>query len=545
MMKMAKWLHGLVASSVFCWSATAGLVGHWNFSEGVGTVVHDSSGQGNDGTLINPQPDTWTNGINGGGVYFSGTTGAGATYVSIPDAPSLSLTSAISFAAWIRCDDINRDAPILDKEGEGKLSYWFGTFGVGQAGNFGTLFSVDGIQPWTMQDRNQGVVSQGLWEHVASTWDGTTIRHYLNGVLLPQTTPFAGPIHVSDAALIIGANVPYNNTAFKGIIADARLYDQALSLSEIQALVGTTPQLVGHWSFDEGSGTNIADSSGFGNNGVLINPKTNTWTAGKAGGALYFPGVVGDGATYVKIPDASSLRIAAQISFAAWVRCDDITRDAPILAKEGDGKLSYWFGAEGTSTTGNFGVLLSSNGNQPWTTYDRNQGSIPQGKWIHLASTWDGTTIRHYVDGELLPETALFAGPIHYSDAFLAIGVNSLYNFAANHAAFQGAIDDVYLYNYALSMSEIQALYLASVFKIRSIALEAQNVRLTWECLGGHRYVVQTNATGLSGGITSVFGDLSQPLVIPAEFGGGITNWQHVGGATNARSLFYRLKMLP
>jgi hypothetical protein len=85
--------------------------------EGSGTVISDASGQGNHGALVNAKANTWTNGYSGGGLYFDGTTGAGSTYVTIPDAPSLHINNAISFAAWVRCDDINRDAPILDKEG--------------------------------------------------------------------------------------------------------------------------------------------------------------------------------------------------------------------------------------------------------------------------------------------------------------------------------------------------------------------------------------------------------------------------------------------
>ena len=106
--------------------AAGSLVGNWQFEEGSGLTVSDSSGQGNHGTLVNAKANTWTNGHSGGGLYFDGTTGAGTTYVTIPDAVSLHITNAVSFAAWVRCDDTGRDAPILDKEGPGKFAYWFG-----------------------------------------------------------------------------------------------------------------------------------------------------------------------------------------------------------------------------------------------------------------------------------------------------------------------------------------------------------------------------------------------------------------------------------
>ncbi len=521
--------------------AMGSLVGHWTFEEGGGLSVLDSSGQGNHGTLVNARANTWTNGQSGGGLYFDGTTGAGATYVTIPDAASLRLNNAFTFAAWARCDDTGRDAPIVDKEGEGKLSYWFGTYG---AAHFGVLLDTDGNQPWSLYDRDQGVICQGVWVHLASTWDGATIRHYLNGVQLPETTAFSGPIHMSDASLIFGANVPYNNTAFKGSIDDVRLYNQALSSEEIGALAGLTPKLVGYWSFDEGSGTNLWDSSGMANHGTLINPQTNNWTSGMRGSALYFGGVVGLDSTYVAIPDAPSLRIAGDISIAAWVRCDDISRDAPILAKEGDGHLSYWFGAFGQSSEGaspgNFGMLLDADGNQPWTMYGRHQGSIPQGQWVHLASVRSGSTVHHYLNGEPLASTTTFEGPIYVADAFVAIGVNSLYNFAANHTAFLGAIDEVRLYNYALSAEAIRALYATLAFKLTSVSREGADLRLTWSCAPGRSYVVQTNAVAGAG-----FADLTAAITTPADFAGPTTNYLHRGVLTNATALFYRIKLLP
>ncbi len=478
----AKAIVMLIAVSAWILPASGSLVGHWTFDDGGGTNVADSSGLANHGTLVNAKAGTWTNGVSGGALYFDGTTGAGSTYVTIPDAASLDLTNAISFAAWVRNEDVVRDGPILDKEGNGQLAYWFGAFG---PTCFGVLLDTDGNQPWTVYDRDQGVVPQGLWVHLASTWDGTTIRHYLNGVLLAETASFTGPIHASTAALIIGANVPYNTTAFKGALDDLQLYNHALSPDEVQALVGTPKLMVGYWPFDEGGGTNIWDHSSQTNHGTLINLRTNTWTAGIRGSALYFPGIVGEDSTYVSIADAPLLRIVGDISFAAWVRCDDITRDAPILAKEGDGHLSYWFGAYGLNNEGagpgNFGMLLDPDGNQPWTMYDRDQGALPEGQWVHLASVREGTTVRHYLNGQSLGDTGgSFTGAIHISDAFLAIGVNSLYNFSSRHTAFLGAVDEVHLYNYALTPAEVAALYASVAAPTLHIELQTNTVVVSW-----------------------------------------------------------------
>ncbi len=220
-----------------------------------------------------------------------------------------------------------------------------------------------------------------------------------------------------------------------------------------------TAGLAGYWNFNEGAGTVVSDLSGLGNNGTLVNGGS-AWVSGHFGGALYFPGVTGTGSTRVEIPNAASLQLTSAITIAAWVRVDNINSDAPILAKEGDAKLSYWFGAYGPGGAGHFGMLLDADGNQPWTADHRNEGSITAGTWVHLAATWDGTTMINYINGTAVASGLAFSGPINVSTAFLAIGVNSGYydNSFGNATAFTGAIDDLYLYNRALSALEINQL---------------------------------------------------------------------------------------
>ncbi|MSU64635.1 MAG: LamG domain-containing protein [Opitutus sp.] len=186
--------------------------------------------------------------------------------------------------------------------------------------------------------------------------------------------------------------------------------------------------------------------------------------SGHFGNGLYFPGVTGSGSTRVEIPNSASLQITSAVTFAAWVRVDDIGRDAPILAKEGPGGiLSYWFGTFGLNTEGaspgNFGMLLDVDGNQGWEAYDRNQGSITAGTPVHLTSTWNGSQISHYLNGTFAGGGAAFASTVHASTAQLVIGANSEYNTTA----FSGIIDELYLYNRALSVGEIQQLMAAPI----------------------------------------------------------------------------------
>jgi hypothetical protein len=255
--------------------------------------------------------------------------------------------------------------------------------------------------------------------------------------------------------------------------------------------------MVGYWAFNEGAGTNIADLSGSGNNGTIVNIKTNTWTTGISGSALYFDGTTGANSTYVKVPDSASLRITSAISFAAWVRLDNTNRDAPIIDKEApSGAQCYWFGARGTSantydtaSAGNFGALLNLNGNtgtDGWSLWGRNKGKLVQGNWVHLAVTWDGATVRYYTNGVQLPNTVAFSGTLNVSSAFLAIGENSIWN----STAFQGVIDEARLYNNALTGSEVAALATAPNANL-TIQPIVPAVKVTWPTLTNMNYQPQ------------------------------------------------------
>lgn len=249
--RLALFLTGVL----FANSTEAALVGYWSFNEGAGTNITDLSGSGNDGTIVNLRTNTWTTGINGSALYFDGTTGSGSTYVKIQDSPSLRITSAISFAAWVRLDNTNSDCPIIDKEAPSGLQcYWFGARGssansydTASPGNFGILLNRSGntgTAGWSLWGRNKGKLIQGKWVHLAATWDGTTVRYYTNGTQLSTTVAFSGTLNVSSAFLSIGENAVWNSTAFQGVIDEARLYNTALSGSEVAALAKAPNALV-------------------------------------------------------------------------------------------------------------------------------------------------------------------------------------------------------------------------------------------------------------------------------------------------------------
>lgn len=227
---LVMWVCGFVLGTTG--KSEAALVGRYSFDEGKGTAIHDSSGRNNNGALINERSDTWTSGHTGWGLYFPGVTGSGSTYVYLGNPPDFQLSNALTFTAWVYCTEPGRDAPILAKEGNSGLSYWFGVFYYG----FGILLDKTSWYPWDLDWRSTGFLSgsEPSWHHLASTWDGTTAKLYVDGNLVNWTS-FSGPLYNTTEPLTIGINSSFNFTAFKGILDEIHIYNKALTDSEILA----------------------------------------------------------------------------------------------------------------------------------------------------------------------------------------------------------------------------------------------------------------------------------------------------------------------
>jgi hypothetical protein len=200
--------------------------------------------------------------------------------------------------------------------------------------------------------------------------------------------------------------------------------------------------LVAAYSFNEGSGATLGDSSGAGNSGVIAGA---TWTSGgKYGGALSFDGVN----DWVTVPDSDSLDLTTGLTLEAWVK-PSATKDWPtVIQKENAPNLAYSLYANSDAGLGN------KPSAHLWIAgSDRNirgGGTLPVGTWSHVAMTYDGATLRLFVNA-LQVAALVQSGPITTSTGALRIGGNSLF---ANEF-FKGLIDEVRIYNRALGPGEL------------------------------------------------------------------------------------------
>jgi hypothetical protein len=201
-----------------------------------------------------------------------------------------------------------------------------------------------------------------------------------------------------------------------------------------------TPGLIAAYGFQEGSGTTTADVAGLGHTGTLAGA---AWTtAGKNGNALSFDGINDS----VSVADAADLDLTAGMTLEAWVRPIALTDWNTVVMKEGSATtLAYALYANDGAP---FPALTVRIGSQDRSA--TGSAPLPLNTWTHLAATYDGSILRLYVNG-IQVGLLVQSGNMIVSTRTLRIGGNTVWG-----EYFNGTIDDVRIYNRALTEAEIQ-----------------------------------------------------------------------------------------
>ena len=213
--------------------------------------------------------------------------------------------------------------------------------------------------------------------------------------------------------------------------------------ANVQAQSSSDEGLVAEWRFDEGSGNVVKDSSGNGNDGVIHGA---TWTVGKVGSALRFDGKD----DYVEVADDSSLDITDAITIEAWVKPYQLDGYDNIVTKDlANDDRNYHF------TTGGDELWFVFTGG---STHATTSANLAVDTWYHVVLTFSDTNnlIKIYVDG--IPKTLNTGGTetATASTNTAPLQIGHAYWDSKNKYPFNGIIDEVRIYNRALTADEIK-----------------------------------------------------------------------------------------
>ncbi|MBD3184031.1 T9SS type A sorting domain-containing protein [Candidatus Poribacteria bacterium] len=446
-----------------------GMVSYWKFDDTSGTTAEDSA-DSNPGTV---RGAAWTTGISNGALQFDGVDDA----VIVPDANNLDVTTHFTLEAWINPAGTGKDSSgsaIISKIG-------------GAAGNNGYQLGIsqDNTQiflnfnaPGETWYGNHFFVDQTIpvnqWSYIVGTYDNADLKIYFNGVLVGSKSLGAKSVVNSSANVMISGD-DNNHVYFYGMIDEAVIRNVALTQQEIQqrytAMKGgntAAAGLVSHWRFDEGQGTDAMDSED-GNHGKVVSPLSigSPWKdEGKFNAAFD-----GHDYNYVKVSHSDNLDLTDAFTMEAWIY-PDILRlsDGPIISKrvarlddpgwesgyellvsEDLSQVIMSFYDAGEPSTE---IKLVVDMKQLFAEGKINGESLPYWAWSHIAATYDSNTgyLRIYVNGALFGVKDVGLMKVAKSDSDLWIGGN-------NKKYFQGRIDEVKIYNVALSAAEIENNY--------------------------------------------------------------------------------------
>jgi len=424
-----------------------GLVGWWKFNGN----AKDNTPYANNGTVTGATLTADRKGQANKAYSFDGS----SNYIDAGNNSVLNIVNDISIEVWEKRNVIGTWQALVDRRDIGSgnsinyLLVWtndnkilFNYREIGTQAN----------QIWATTDS----FTDTAWHNIVLTYTfgvGTSIKVYVDGQL--KAGSWAGsngnavPVNVSNSYLNVGKTVN-NYYYFNGSIDDVHIYNRVLSATEITDLYeeydpgivvsDLQKGLVARWKMDG----NAKDATPYSNNGTVTGATLTTDRKGQANKAYSF-----SGSNYMITP---SLMNYDTVTVAAWVNTgSNDTGEREIICNFESAGYGLF------QTSNKLGFQADISGYK--AVLADNSPTI--GTWYYVVGTYDNSTIKLYINGVLQTAQTSVSGPIVDSTMAMTIGANPSgtppgTTFGSD---WIGSLDDVRIYNRALSPTEITALY--------------------------------------------------------------------------------------
>jgi len=405
---------------------------HLKLDEASGSTAADSSSYARDGTVVGN--GSWTPAVRHRGLSFNGN---GKVEIDgLLEGPT-----SFSIAAWTKIN--SHDSSGTEIASLGDCAYLRVTPGALIVGFYNG-------SSYTVLSYSTALAGNG-WRHLAATFDDASdsLRLFVDGVQVASSTTTASASYAGlGTKTTIGAHGNGDSSFdMDGMVDDVRVYNRAITAAEVHWLHGFT----GHWKLDEVSGTAAADSTGTGNTGaysgayVLAKPGIHQTSVGFGAGTN----------DRLDLPRAA-LSGATSATTAFWLKTTHTGSQAILSGAKASSDNEYLvFFESATKFAAHFHNVAST-----WTI-----SSIADGKWHHYALVTQGetNTTTLYRDGVSLGAKSAGPGatPFTIDSGGLIVGQeqdNVGGGFASNQRLI-GDLDDLRLYNRALTAAEVVDLY--------------------------------------------------------------------------------------
>ena len=413
-------------------------------------------GEGDAQDALGNNPGT----LMGGAGFAPGAVGQGFLldgvndYIRVPDSASLHFSNALTLEMWFKREDASSYGALIDKRD------W-------STCNFGLVMSPDwGFQLYYntgsgFQISFSSVPAPGVFHHFAGTFRQVDAGHvelktYIDGQLTrTDTLPGSLANTFNGTALAIGTARDGADGFFRGVIDEVAIYNYALSAVQVNSNYSNVtlpppppPPVVN--TNNTGGLVSLWHGEGDAQDALGNNPGT------LMGGAGFAPGAVGQGFLldgvndYIRVPDSASLHFSNALTLEMWFKREDASSYGALIDKRD------W-------STCNFGLVMSPDwGFQLY--YNTGSGfqisfsSVPApGVFHHFAGTFRQVDAGHvelktYIDGQLT-RTDTLPGSLANTFNGTALAIGTARDGADGF--FRGVIDEVAVYNYALSAAQV------------------------------------------------------------------------------------------
>ncbi len=474
------------------WQNMSGNVGLWHMNELSG-AISDTSGQGNNGTnngATYSQPGKLKTSMS-----FDGTN----DYVDLGNDTSLQLTNNFAISIWVKPTDLTGDSEYI----LGKLK----SSGIGNdysliweyAANQIEFYAVGytGTNPRT----GSGMTLLNGWNHVVYSYDGTKWEGYVNGVnVFSETRSFT--LDTGTGNLLFST---YNGSSnfFNGDLDEVAIFNRALSASEIENIYEKqSPTYLGTYTSDikdvSGDSTwnsiawaperpvgkelpdNSAIETAYTSGNANMTGNVGLWHMNETSGAIVDSSGQGNNGTYNGALYSQSGKLNTAIGFDG--SNDHIALGTDFFANDqATGTFALWFKPSKKSTLFRLIDMETITYIEYNTTSAQLQASLYQeespggyktvnsntdivlDQWQHVAITHDGTNLKIFIDG--VEKDSVAAKTANYNRFSVTSAIGAGYN--GSFRPFKGEIDEVAIYNRALSATEIADMYKRGALKLK------------------------------------------------------------------------------